>query len=60
MLVDVGSEGLFVFVRQTFEVSSILQEFNDCLFDICEGKEFFYAHFLCNNCFTANDLKFAI
>ena len=48
MLVDMRSEGFLVFIRQALKVCPILKEFYYCLFYVCEGKEFFYAHFLSN------------
>ena len=51
MFVDVSSKGFFVFIRQTLEVCTILEEFYYCLFDVCESEEFFYTHFLWINCF---------
>ena len=44
VLIDVGSEGLLVFLCKILEVCSILQELYDSLFDVCKSKEFFHTH----------------
>ena len=54
VLINMCSEWFLIFVRQSFEISAILEEFNDCLFDVCECKEFFYAHFLWFDCLELN------